>query len=155
MLGYCCCQVAHNDFWQIYSMLWNLDTTRCQIWCTIELHRDPISKVVKMVLNTQCYQYLWLTMWFHAKKIKRNTQKTKIADFTMKWVKMENRWQKFYPPADSDRRDKSHLWWLYWNWSFFLFFSAEIMVIFLESDVMFGFLDIRSPCTLQDRPERW
>ena len=30
--------------------------TRCQIWGTIELHRDPISKVlfrvVKMVLNT-------------------------------------------------------------------------------------------------------
>ena len=24
-------------------------------------------RVVKMVLNTQCYQYLWLTMWFHAK----------------------------------------------------------------------------------------
>ena len=93
-------------------------------------------------------------MWFHAKKIKRNTQKTKIADFTMKWVKMENRWQKFYPPADSDRRDKSHLWWLYWNWSFFLFLSAEIMVIFLESDVMFGFLDIRSPCTLKDKYEK-
>ena len=24
-------------------------------------------RVVKMVLNTQCYQYLWLTMWYHAK----------------------------------------------------------------------------------------
>ena len=24
-------------------------------------------KVVKMVLNTQCYQYLWLTMWYYAK----------------------------------------------------------------------------------------
>ena len=122
---------------------------------TSKLQSGPTASVIKMVLNTQCDLYLWLTMWFHAKKIKRNTQKTKIADFTMKWVKMENRWQKFYPPADSDRRDKSHLWWLYWNWSFFLFFSAEIMVIFLESDVMFGFLDIRSPCTLQDRPERW
>ena len=22
-------------------------------------------RVVKMVLNTQCYQYVWLTMWFH------------------------------------------------------------------------------------------
>ena len=40
-------------------------------------------RVVKMVLNTQCYQYLWLTMWFHAKKIERNTKKIKIADFTM------------------------------------------------------------------------
>ena len=27
-------------------------------------------RVVKMVLNTQCYQYLWLTIWFHAKKSK-------------------------------------------------------------------------------------
>ena len=26
--------------------------------------------VVKMFLNTQCYQYLWLSMWFHAKKSK-------------------------------------------------------------------------------------
>ena len=26
MLGYCWCQVAHSDFWQIYSMLWILDT---------------------------------------------------------------------------------------------------------------------------------
>ena len=26
MLGYCWCQVAHNDFWRIYSMLWILDT---------------------------------------------------------------------------------------------------------------------------------
>ena len=39
-------------------------------------------RVVKMVLNTQYYQYLWLTMWFHA-KIQRNTQKIKIADFIM------------------------------------------------------------------------
>ena len=40
-------------------------------------------RVVKMVLNTQFYQYLWLTIWFHAKKIKRNTKKIKITDFTM------------------------------------------------------------------------
>ena len=40
-------------------------------------------RVIKMVLNTQCYQYLWFTMWFHAKKVERNTQKLKIADFTM------------------------------------------------------------------------
>ena len=33
--------------------------------------------VVKMVLNTQCYQYLWLTMWFHAKKSKEALKKSK------------------------------------------------------------------------------
>ena len=39
-------------------------------------------RVVKMVLNTQCYLYLWLTMWFHAKKSKE-TLKNKIANFTI------------------------------------------------------------------------
>ena len=34
-------------------------------------------RVVKMVLNTQCYQYLWLTMWFHAKKSKETLKKSK------------------------------------------------------------------------------
>ena len=38
-------------------------------------------RVVKMVLNTQCYQYLTM------QKIKRNTKKIKIADFTMQsWL---------------------------------------------------------------------
>ena len=74
--------------WLWHSGVFTINT-RCQVWCTIELHRDPISniksalRVVKMVLNTQCYQYVWLTMWFHAKKIERNTHKIKIADFTM------------------------------------------------------------------------
>ena len=34
-------------------------------------------RVVKMVLNTQCYQYLWLSMWFHAKKSKETLKKSK------------------------------------------------------------------------------
>ena len=34
-------------------------------------------RVVKTVLNTQCYQYLLLTMWFHAKKLKETLQKPK------------------------------------------------------------------------------
>merc|ERR1711936_862108 len=34
-------------------------------------------RVVKMVLNTQCYQYLWLTMWFHAKKSKETLKNSK------------------------------------------------------------------------------
>ena len=37
-------------------------------------------RVIKMVLNTQCYQYLCLTVCFYAKKIERDTQKIKIAD---------------------------------------------------------------------------
>ena len=31
-------------------------------------------RVVKMFLNTQCYQYLWLTMWFHAKNQKKRSK---------------------------------------------------------------------------------
>ena len=34
-------------------------------------------RVVKMVLNTQCYQYLWLSMWFHAKKSKETLKNSK------------------------------------------------------------------------------
>ena len=34
-------------------------------------------RVVEIVLNTQCYQYLWLTMLFHAKKSKETLKKTK------------------------------------------------------------------------------
>ena len=32
---------------------------------TSEFQSGP--RVVKKVLNTQCYHYLWLTMWFHTK----------------------------------------------------------------------------------------
>ena len=39
-------------------------------------------RVVEIVLNTQCYQYLCPTMWFHAKNQKK-LKKTKIANFTM------------------------------------------------------------------------
>ena len=31
-------------------------------------------RVVKMVLNNQCYSYLWLTMWFHAKNLKKHSK---------------------------------------------------------------------------------
>ena len=34
-------------------------------------------RVVKMVLDTQCYQYLWLSMWFHAKKSKETLKNSK------------------------------------------------------------------------------
>lgn len=32
------------------------------------------NRVVKMVLNTHCYLYLWLTMWFHAKNPKKHSK---------------------------------------------------------------------------------
>ena len=36
--------------------------TRCKINLTYQSQNPPNLKVVEMVLNTQCYQYLWLTM---------------------------------------------------------------------------------------------
>ena len=56
-------------------------------WVAQTLDFKSALRVVRMVLNTQCYQYLWLAMWFHVKKIGRNTQKIKIADFTM-WIRL-------------------------------------------------------------------
>ena len=44
------------------------------IWCGVRSDAQSVAqrpdfksalRVVKMVLNIQCYQYLWLTMWFH------------------------------------------------------------------------------------------
>ena len=59
---------------------------RCQIWGTIELHRDPISKVLSEWLNSSKHPMLSISMAYNViscKKVERNTQKLKIADFTM------------------------------------------------------------------------
>ena len=53
--------------------------------------------MVEMVLNTQCYQYLWLTLRFHANKIKRNTQKTKIAENFQAFQIKKQFILKYYP----------------------------------------------------------
>ena len=58
---------------------WSFDLRRgvrsgVQLSCT-ETRFQKCSESGKMVLNTQCYQYLLLTMWFHTKKIKRSAQK--------------------------------------------------------------------------------
>ena len=61
--------------------------TRCKINLTFQSPKPPNLRVVKMVLNTQCYQHLWLTMWFHKKIQKKRSKRTKIADFTIKiWL---------------------------------------------------------------------
>ena len=71
-----------NQLFIIYHL-----RTQCKNEFTYQSQKPPNLKsgprVVKSVLNTQCHQYLWMTMWFRAKKIKRNAQKTQIADFTM------------------------------------------------------------------------
>ena len=51
--------------------------------------------MVKKVLNTQSYQYLWLTIWFHTSKSKEMLKKTKslillykIGSKAQKWLKI-------------------------------------------------------------------
>ena len=51
-------------------------------------------RVVKMVLNTQCYQYLWLTMWFHAKKSKETLKKSKSLILQCKFGSRAQKWPK-------------------------------------------------------------
>ena len=51
--------------------------TRCQIWGTIELHRDPISKVLSGK-NVSKHPMLSISLAYNViscKKIKRNTKK--------------------------------------------------------------------------------
>ena len=50
-------------------------------------------RVIKKVQNTQCYQYLWLTMWFHAKKLKET-------------LKNQNRWYCYVNLAPELRNDE-------------------------------------------------
>ena len=52
-------------------------------------------RVVKMVLNTQCCQYLWLTMWFHAKNPKKHS-------------KNQNRWFYYVNSAPKLRNHQTY-----------------------------------------------
>ena len=51
-------------------------------------------RVVEMVLNTQCYQYLWLTMWFHAKKSKETLKNSKSLILQCKFGSRAQKWPK-------------------------------------------------------------
>ena len=50
--------------------------------------------VVKMVLNTQCYQHLWLTMWFHTKESKETLKKPKSLILQCKFGSRDQKWPK-------------------------------------------------------------
>ena len=81
----------------IHRNKWNKQMTRCQIWFTIELYIDPISKVLSgcwTIFTTLCYQYLWLTMWFMQKNRK---------------LKNKNRWFYFVHLAPKLRNDEKLL----------------------------------------------
>ena len=57
-------------------------------------------RVVKMVLNTQCYQYLWLTMWFHAKKLKETLKNSKSLILQCKFGSRAQKWPKIAQKTD-------------------------------------------------------
>ena len=51
-------------------------------------------RVVEIVLNTQWYQYLRLTMWFHAKKSKETLKKSKSQNLLCKFGSRAQKWPK-------------------------------------------------------------
>ena len=57
-------------------------------------------RVVKMVLNTQCYQYLWLSMWFHAKKSKETLKNSKSLILQCKFGSRAQKWPKIAKKTD-------------------------------------------------------
>ena len=57
-------------------------------------------RVVKMVLNTQCYQYLWLSMWFHAKKSKETLKNSKSLILQCKFGSRAQKWPKIAQKTD-------------------------------------------------------
>ena len=57
-------------------------------------------RVLKMVLNTQCYQYLWRTMWFHAKKSKETLKNSKSLILQCKFGSRAQKWPKIAKKTD-------------------------------------------------------
>ena len=47
-----------------------------------------------MVLNTPCYKYLWLTMWFHTKRSKEMLKKLKSLILLCKFGSRAQKWWK-------------------------------------------------------------
>ena len=62
-------------------------------------------RVIKMVLNTQCYQYLWLAMWFHAKKSEETLKKSKSLILQCKFGSRPQKWPKIAKKNGSLNRD--------------------------------------------------
>ena len=66
--------------------------------------------VVKMVLNTQCYQYLWLTMCFHAKQSKETLKKSKSLILQCKFGSRAQKWPKNAQKTDHSIAIFSNFW---------------------------------------------
>ena len=65
-----------------------------------ETRFQKCSQSGKMVLNTQCYQYLWLSMWFHAKKLKETLKNPKSLILQCKFGSRAQKWPKIAKKTD-------------------------------------------------------
>ena len=63
-------------------------------WVAQTLDFKSALRVVRMVLNTQCYQYLWLAMWFHVKKSEETLKKSKSPILQCKFGSRAQKWPK-------------------------------------------------------------
>ena len=83
------------DIW-IYMATYQIQyRTRCKINLTFQSQKPSNLKVVlKMVLNTTCYQYLWMKMWFHAKQSKETLKKPKSLILPYKFGSRAQKWLK-------------------------------------------------------------
>ena len=119
----------------------HLYMTQCTDEPYIQFQKPPNFEVVlewwKLVLNTQCHQYLWLTMWFHAKNRKKHSKNQNRWFYNVNsapelrndqklpkngWLNSDllNFWKK-YTAAGSGDIDKYELWvlplWFGTRWS--------------------------------------
>ena len=78
---------------------------------TSEFQSGP--RVVKKVLNTQSYQYLWLTIWFHTSKSKEMLKKTKSLILLYKIGSKAQKWLKIAKKTDHSIAICSFFWMVY------------------------------------------
>ena len=94
-----CQQFEIRDIiWCIWAFLGRGVRSGAQLSCT-ETRFQKCSQV-KMFLNTQCYLYLWLTMWFHAKKSKETLKKSKSLILLCKFGSRAQKWPKIAKKTD-------------------------------------------------------
>ena len=83
----------NNSFWDTVSDLMHN-------WVPQRPDFKSALRVIKMVLNTQWYQYLWLTMWFHAKKSKETLKNSKSLILQCKFGSRAQKWPKIVKKTD-------------------------------------------------------
>ena len=83
-------------------------------WVAQTLDFKSALRVVRMVLNTQCYQYLWLAMWFHVKKSEETLKKSKSPILKCKFGFRAQKWSKIPPNNRSLNRGLLNFLWVWY-----------------------------------------